>query len=202
MALVPLGSSAFITVLIYKNELLFQSFTLIQWCLLFFLSAFTMALAITPTTYIALVSGYFVGYWGIIPLVIAYQAASVIGFFLAKKIDRGLMETLIQKYPKASNILDRVENNQLTLTILSRLSPALPFALMNVVLSTSKIRLSQFFWGGLIGMLPRSIFFIWIGVQTSKLTDALNGQEDIYISIGLTIVVVLVIYKILTFKKD
>jgi uncharacterized membrane protein YdjX (TVP38/TMEM64 family) len=201
MAIVPLASSAFITVLIFQNELAFQLFSIIQWGLLFLLSAVTMSLAITPTTYIALVSGYFVGFWGILPLVLAYQSASVIGFFLAKKMDRGFIEQMTKKHPKAAGMINQVEKNQFLLAILSRLSPALPFALMNVVLSASQIRLTHFFWGGLIGMLPRSIFFILVGIQASKLSDAFSEQGNLYITIIISLVVLLSFFKILNVKK-
>lgn len=201
MAIVPLASSAFITFLIFQNELTLQSLSAIQWGLLFVLAAITMAFAITPTTYVALVFGYFIGFFGVIPLVIAYQTASVIGYLIAKKIDDGFIDQIANKYPKASKIIENVEKNQFTLTILSRLSPALPFALMNVVLSSAHIKLNQFFWGGLIGMLPRSIFFIWIGIQASKLSDAFNHQENIYLSVIITAVVILAIFKILKMSK-
>ena len=200
MTIVPLTSSAFFTLLIFQNEMSFESLSVFKWALLFMISVLTMALAITPTTYVALVGGYFIGFWGIIPLILAYQTASVFGFYLAKKLDNGFIQLIVDKYPKASGIIQQVEKNQYLLTFLSRLSPALPFALMNVVLSAAQIRLKQFFWGGLIGMLPRSLFFIWIGIQASKLSDAMNRPADFYISIGLTLVVIVVIFKVLKVK--
>ncbi len=200
MAIVPLTSSALLTVFIYQNEYLLHSLTELQWLLLFCVSAITMALAITPTTYVALVSGYFIGFWGIIPLVIAYQIASIIGYLLAKKLDKGIINDIVSKYPKAQSIVQNVEKSQLSLTILSRLSPALPFALMNVILSSAQISLRHFFWGGLFGMLPRSIFFIWLGIEASKLSEALNNQSSIYITVFISSVVMYMIYRVLKVK--
>ncbi len=198
---VPLLSSASITLLIIKNEPIIAEFSFWQWGIFYLLSVFTMTLAITPTTFMALISGFFLGIDGIIPIVISYQLASLIGYYLAGKLDEGFLQFIQVKYPKSRRIIDNLHQNQLGLTFLSRLSPALPFAIMNVVLSVSGIRLLHFFWGGLIGMLPRTLLFVWVGLEASKLSDAMVGNENIYITIGISVLILFIIYKLLNRSK-
>ena len=197
MAIVPLVSSVSITYLVLENESVIESFSIGQWFIFYCVSTLTMALAITPTTYIALFSGYFLGLSGIVPIIISYQMASFIGYFIARKFDDGFIDLIITKYPKAKKITENVHHNQFALAFLSRLSPALPFAIMNIVMSISKIRLSQFLFGGLVGMLPRTLFFIWVGYKTSQLSDALDENMNIYWSIGASLIIVWIIYKII-----
>lgn len=197
MGIVPLISSASISVFIITHEGLLADFTMLQWALFFLLSIFTMALAITPTTFMALIAGFFLGFNGIIPMIVSYQLASLVGYFLAARLDEGFIELIRNKYPKSAGIMDRVHHNQFGLTFLSRLSPAFPFAVMNVVLSASRIKLKHFFWGGMLGMLPRTLFFVWVGKEASRLSEVTRGNENILISFVLSLLVVLVMVKIL-----
>lgn len=197
MGAVPLISSASISVFIIRHEAFLADFTTIQWTFFFTLAIFTMALAITPTTFMALISGFFMGFKGILPMVVSYQVASLIGYFLAARLDEGFIDLIRKKYPKSVGIMDRLHKNQFGLTFLSRLSPAFPFAIMNVVLSASGIRVKHFFWGGLLGMLPRTLFFVWVGKEASKLSEVTRGNENFLISFILSFLVVLAIIKIL-----
>lgn len=196
MTIMPLISSFSATLLLYKYETYVSSFDMIMWALFYLGASITMAFALTPTTYIAILSGYFLGYQGLIYLVIAYQAASVWGYFFAQKVDDGFVDQLSGQYPKTILLLDRLRSNEMMTIVLARISPALPFALMNVILSISKVQFRTFFIGGLIGMLPRSLFFVWVGLQASKLSEAINNRDHIYLSILLIVVAGFGMYKI------
>lgn len=197
MGIVPFLSSATITLLAINYEPTIANFEMWAWVFFYFTTIGTMALAITPTTFIALISGYFLGFNGLVPIIISYQLASLLGYNLAKKFDDSFIELLKNKYPSSKQMFENVNRNQVVLVLLSRLSPALPFAIMNVVLSISRISIINFFWGGLFGMLPRTIFFIWIGLKASELNEALEGNQNLYVSIGLSALIVYIIYRVL-----
>lgn len=197
LASAPLICSSFFTWMILTNEEWFVSFEWFQWAIFFIISVLTMTLACTPTTYVAVVSGYFLGYWAIIPVVISYQLACALGYALARKIDQGFVKRLSVHYPRISEVIGRVQTNQLSIALLSRLSPALPFALMNLVLSTAGLRFRQFFFGGLLGMLPRTVFSVWVGVQSIWLIDALEEGIDWWLFILISGLAFAMIYLIL-----
>jgi uncharacterized membrane protein YdjX (TVP38/TMEM64 family) len=75
--------------------------------------------------------------------------------------------------------------------MLCRLSPFLPFALMNVVLPYLGIRFRNFMIPGLIGMLPRTLFFLWAGTQfdnwTGTLSAELPNEKRMLIIVALTV---------------
>ncbi|WP_084190432.1 TVP38/TMEM64 family protein [Reichenbachiella agariperforans] len=187
MAIVPIGTSLVSGYFLLGAEELIANMVTWQWLLFYACTMLTMALAITPTTYIALLSGYFIGMESLIGVVVAYQGASLLGYILARGINRGFVDQIISYYPKSAGYFDNVLDKQVMTTLLARLSPALPFALMNVVLSAAKIRLASFFWGGLIGMLPRTLFFVWVGSQAHQLRDAVHYDHGMIASIVLTI---------------
>lgn len=197
MGIVPFLSSATLTLFAINYESAIASFEWWTWIFFYLTTIGTMALAITPTTFIALISGYFLGFGGLVPIIVSYQMASLLGYNLAKKFDDSFIELIKNKYPSSKQMFENVNQNQFTLVLLSRLSPALPFAIMNVVLSMSRINIINFLWGGLIGMLPRTIFFIWVGVKASELSEALEGNQNLYISIGLSVLIIYIIYRVL-----
>ncbi|MFY0628294.1 MAG: TVP38/TMEM64 family protein [Reichenbachiella sp.] len=197
LAIAPLVSSSFATFLIIENEPWIVQFDHTKWAVFFILTVFTMAFALTPTTYIAIVTGYFIGMEGVILVIGSYQGASVLGYFFSKRMDQNLIDELIQRYPKAKSVLDNVEKKEFMVTVLARLSPALPFAIMNVVLAVAKIRFASFFWGGLIGMFPRTLFFIWIGSKANFLKNAITQNEGLGWIIGISLLVFGVFYFLL-----
>lgn len=174
MSLVPLLSSSGLTFLAFRFEGSFEQLTWFDLTWVYALSSITMALAFTPTTFIALLSGFFIGLKSLPWIIVSYQLASLIGYSLAYKIDHGSFVDSTQLYPKAHLMLNRINDNPMILVILARISPALPFAIMNVVLSMTRVKLKHFLWGGLWGMLPRTLLFLWVGTQASILIELLD----------------------------
>ena len=191
MALAPLITSSTLSVIAVQFEGEISGFRFIDLLIVYVVASLTMALALTPTTFIALMSGFFIGLGSIPYVVLSYQAASVIGYLLARKIDHGTFAKSLKLYPKAYNFLEGIGSNQFQLVLLSRISPVLPFAIMNVVLSAAGVQIWKFFWGGLIGMLPRTLLFLWVGTQASQLSALLqNDGHNRQLTIGTIILLV------------
>jgi len=179
MTVTPWVSTLAITYLAIEHQAFIRTFTALPWFGFFVVSVVSMGLAITPTTFVSLLSGYFLGFDAIIPIIISYQLASLLGFGLAQKMDNQTVIWIQKKFPKSAPIFANVERKQWMTTFLARISPALPFGLMNVVLSISGVKFSPFFFGGLIGMLPRTLFFIWLGSQAPLLLEALQTKDQL-----------------------
>ena len=85
---------------------------------------------------------------------------------------------------------------------MSRLSPVLPFALMNFVLSLMQVRKRDYLYGSLLGMLPRTTFFYWLGTQAKQLYELLQnptaGNQQQLLFLGLLIISVFGIIYYLT----
>ncbi|MGI9275244.1 MAG: TVP38/TMEM64 family protein [Endozoicomonas sp.] len=175
---VPLIFSPLLTALMIRHEPFLQNLTPVQWLPLFGLSALTMALAMTPSTVVALVSGFFLG-WASTPfMLMAYLLASALGYLIGRWLDRGRLMPALKEHPRVHTVLSGLHHQEWSLMILTRLSPVLPFALMNLLLAAVKVRFRVFLVGGFFGMLPRTLFSIWAGMQARGLMQLLQNPDQ------------------------
>lgn len=145
------------------------------------LACLTMALALTHTTFVAVLSGFFFGWNTLLYVIGSYLVASIIGFGLARTIDRGKLMDSLLSLPKAPVIARGLKDKEMRVIILSRLSPALPFAITNLLLAFLQADFRKFVIGGFIGMLPRTLLFIWAGTQAKELTEVFRQPNRLSI---------------------
>jgi uncharacterized membrane protein YdjX (TVP38/TMEM64 family) len=191
LGLLPLTVSSALTYSAWRYEAAIGGFEWVQWAGFYALTSLTMAFALTPTTFIALLSGYFLGWPALIPMSIAYLAASYIGYQAASRLDQGSFLERFARGEKARNVIRNLQSGQLKVIILSRLSPVLPFAVMNVVLAMLKVDIKKFIWGGFVGMLPRTALAILAGTQTRNFRQLLeNPNEGDFVQMGIIVLTV------------
>jgi uncharacterized membrane protein YdjX (TVP38/TMEM64 family) len=178
VVVLPISASSLSFIFLSTYESTILTFSFEQWTLFYLATAITMAFALTPTTYIALVSGYFIGWVSLFGLVPSYIAASLIGFYIAEKLDKGNFLTYFSDNSKINGIIKNLKTEDFWVIFFCRISPALPFAMMNVFLSLMKVKKSNFISGSVFGMLPRTILSVWVGIQASDLIKVLKGKED------------------------
>ncbi len=171
----PLAVSSVVTYYALAHETTIRQFGTGEWVAVFAVSCVTMGLALTPTTFIALASGYFLGLLALVGVIIGYTGASLIGFSLTQAVDQGqLMKSIYgwlgeDKAQRLRQLLSGIADHQFGIIVMARLSPLLPFALMNVVLPVAGVRLRSFLIAGTLGMLPRTAFFVWLGSEAKTL---------------------------------
>jgi uncharacterized membrane protein YdjX (TVP38/TMEM64 family) len=143
---------------------------------------FAMAFGLTHTTFIAVFSGYFLSYISIPFVIVSYLLASVIGYFVGRLITGEKVINTIMTLPKAVPIAGELKKREFMIILLSRLSPALPFAVTNLLLSILKADFKKYFIAGSIGMLPRTLIFIWTGTQAKSIAEVIRNPETISVS--------------------
>lgn len=174
----PLLVSSSISYWVITHEQDIQNFTFQNWIIAFIFACFTMAFALTPTTFIALLSGYFLGWNAFIPVAITYWIASFLGYKTAKFIDGGRFLIILSEKPKVKQILENLQRDEFKIILLARLSPVLPFAVTNVLFSFSGTKLRNFLTAGFLGMLPRTILSIWIGTQAQEIRRLIEHPSE------------------------
>ena len=178
LGLMPLLVSSSISYWVITHEQEIQNFTFQNWTIAFIFACFTMAFALTPTTFIALLSGYFLGWQAFIPVGITYWIASFLGYKAAQMIDGGRFIRILSEKPKVKQILDNLQKDEFKIILLARLSPVLPFAVTNVLFSFSGTKLRNFLSAGFLGMLPRTILSIWIGTQAQEIKRLIEHPSE------------------------
>ena len=178
LGLMPLLVSSSISYWVITHEPQISSFNFQNWTVAFILACFTMAFALTPTTFVALLSGYFLGWKAFLPIAISYWVASYIGYKIAQKIDGGRFLKILSAKPKVKQVLENLQQNEFKIILLARLSPILPFAVTNVLFSFAGTKLRNFLTAGFLGMLPRTILSIWIGTQAQEIKRLIEHPSE------------------------
>ena len=207
LVIVPVVFSSSLAYILYQYQEWLQHLSFIQMVVYFLTVSFTMAFALTPTTFIALVTGFYLGWPGFPGVVVSYGIASLIGYGLARLIDHGKLLKFISHFNKAADVMEELKHQSWSLIILTRISPVLPFALMTFVLAMMNVDKQKFFLASIVGMLPRTLFFFWIGTQAQDVISLLQnpdtGKSGQILVITLVLVSLLGLYYLFNraFKK-
>lgn len=176
VALPVLGSST-LTYLLYRHQELLHHLTPWQVGLYFVVIAFTMAFALTPTTFVAIVTGFYFDWVGLPGMVVAYALAALVGYQVATSLDHGKMLGFLHHFPKADAVMRELKTQSWQLIVLTRISPVLPFALMTFVLAVMRVDRRRFLVASVVGMLPRSLFFYWLGTKAQDVLALVNNPD-------------------------
>jgi len=91
--------------------------------------------------------------------------------------------------------MENLRKDEFWVIFFCRLSPALPFAMMNVFLSFMKVKMKNYVGGSLLGMLPRTLLSVWIGTQANDILRMLKGKEEP--DAGKFLVIFLLVFSVL-----
>lgn len=169
IAVLPLIVSGNILLLLRANAHWFQDPDAFTYIVFFSASIFTMGLALTPTTFIAIISGHFWGWMGLPGVIIGYAFAAVLGYAAGNRLNHLLPEKKLVELDELKPFRENIQKHELEMIIYGRLSPVLPFAMMNFAFSALKPSYNKFIFGSLIGMFPRTLVFFIAGMQASNI---------------------------------
>ena len=100
-------------------------------------------------------------------------AGAAAGFILARYINSGLFD--IERYGRIRPVLERVERGGWRAVALLRLIPVMPHSLTNYGLGLTRLSLSAYLFGSLIGQLPMTIAYVDLGAAGGKLVLGRGG---------------------------
>lgn|SRR5690606_32868623 len=164
-----------------------------------------MGLALLPTTFLAILSGFVFGWVSFPFLVLGYTLATVTGYQVGKRLDSGSLVLLLNQYPKAARLIEEKKDDISQLIFFVRLSPVIPFALSNLLFALLQTGLAKVVWMGLWGMLPRTSMAFITGMLGESLMDALEGGgggKEFLVVAALLLVSVWGIYRVFARKKQ
>jgi uncharacterized membrane protein YdjX (TVP38/TMEM64 family) len=164
------------SVIYFLRDTFFTGSIGLQDAMLFFLIAiFTMSLALTPTTLVAILTGYFFGWSGFIPLMLAYAVACILGLQTGKFLNHYFVGDRLFQNKKLHRFFEQLHQQEFMLVFFGRLSPVLPFAMMNIAFASIELNLKRYIIASISGALPRTFLFFYVGRSVSEIWDfALN----------------------------
>ncbi|MFK7923382.1 MAG: TVP38/TMEM64 family protein [Bacteroidia bacterium] len=142
-------------------------------------SIFSMALALTPTTFVALVAGFLFP-WAYFPsLLLTYPLAAILGRTIGLAWFKYWKQDLVGAAPRYQAFLDQLAERPFVILLMARLSPALPFAMTNLVLGQVKLSWRTYLLATMLGMLPRTLLSFWVGSQVNDIFSYLQSPEPL-----------------------
>lgn len=119
--------------------------------------------AFVPASLLTLGAGAIFGIVdGVIYVFIAATVGSCLAFLISRYLARSAVEQKLEGKPKFSAIDRAVETDGLKIVFLLRLTPAVPFNLLNYALGLTRVRFADYGIAS-VGMLPGTLLYVYSG---------------------------------------
>ena len=136
---------------------------------------------VLPGVWAAMLAGALYGtWWGSVIVFVGACLGAEAAFLLGRHWLRGWAQQRLAALPKLQAVERAVSREGLKLVLLTRLSPAFPFSLLNLAYGLSEVSLRDYTIG-LIGILPGTILFCGLGAlagDVARFGQVLSGQAD------------------------
>ena len=134
-----------------------------------------------PGVWASMLAGALYGtWWGSLIVFLGACLGAEAAFMLGRTWLRNWARRRLAGVPKLLAIEQAVSREGLKLVLLTRLSPAFPFSLLNFAYGLSEVSLRDYSIG-LIGILPGTILFCGLGAlagDVARFGDVLSGEAD------------------------
>jgi uncharacterized membrane protein YdjX (TVP38/TMEM64 family) len=134
-----------------------------------------------PGVWASMLAGALYGtWWGSVVVFVGASLGAVAAFLLGRHWLRDWARRRLATVPKLQAIEVAVSREGLRLVLLTRLSPAFPFSLLNLAYGLSEVSLRDYCIG-LIGILPGTVLFCALGAlagDVARFGEVLHGRAD------------------------
>lgn len=131
-----------------------------------------------PAAVLGVGAGFLFGpLWGALIAAACRPLGSLVSFVVARHLARHHVENWIEDWPKFG-LVDRLTREEpFRVVVLLRLVPVLTFNVTNHVFGLTAVDWKKYFGATFLGVLPGSMFYVYIGVTASDLTRAVALEE-------------------------
>jgi uncharacterized membrane protein YdjX (TVP38/TMEM64 family) len=167
-----------------------------------FVAAYVVAtVVLLPGSLLTLAAGFAYGpAWGVAVASPASIAGATAAFLLGRTLLHDWATRRVSKSAHLRAISRAVEHEAFKIVFLTRLSPLIPFDVLNYAFSLTKVRLRTYVAASAIGMLPGTVLYVYLGslaptaAQLSSAgADGSMGRVVLYAAgLGATIAVVVI----------
>ena len=134
-----------------------------------------------PGVWASMLAGALYGtWWGSLIVFVGACLGAEIVFLLGRGWLRNWARRRLAATPKLQQVEQAVSREGLRLVLLTRLSPAFPFSLLNLAYGLSEVSLRDYSIG-LVGILPGTVLFCGLGAlagDVARFQEVLTGAAD------------------------
>ncbi len=134
---------------------------------------------------------------GSVLVVFGATLGSTAAFLVGRYVARGAVAKRVESNAKFRAVDEAVGRAGFKIVLMTRLSPVFPFVLLNYAYGITKVRLSDYFFASLIGMIPGTVLYVYLGslaasVATGELPD--SPARKIFTVVGLLLTIAVTVY--------
>jgi uncharacterized membrane protein YdjX (TVP38/TMEM64 family) len=150
------------------------------WGLVVLAAAYTPAcLLCIPGSLLTLGGGLL---FGVLRGTVAISLGSTVGasaaFLAGRWLLRGLLEEKFANSPRFQALDRAVAERGFKIVLLTRLSPVIPFNLLNYAYGLTRVRFGDYVLASWIGMLPGTVMYVYLGSTARELAELVSGKPQ------------------------
>ncbi|MCI0534969.1 MAG: TVP38/TMEM64 family protein, partial [Verrucomicrobiales bacterium] len=141
--------------------------------------------------------------FGVVRGSVIVSVAAILGaasaFLVGRYLARAWVARKIEGNPKFKAIDEAVAKEGWKIVLLTRLSPAFPFNLLNYAFGLTRVSFSEYLFASWIGMLPATILYVYVGSLAGSIASLDRGgrtrttAEWVLYAVGLIATIVVTI---------
>ena len=142
----------------------------------FVLAYIVACILLLPGLILTLGAGFAYGVAVGIPLVwVSANLGAAAAFLLGRTLARDRIAARVSGNPKFAAIDRAVGREGLKIVLLTRLSPAFPFNLLNYAYGLTRVTFRDYAVGSLVGMVPGTAMYVYLGSLITSVTQLASG---------------------------
>ncbi len=150
------------------------------------------AVVLLPDSLLTIAAGALFGLLrGLVLVSIGSMLGAAAAFFLGRSLVRNWVHRRAERWP-TFHALDRaIARHGFWIVFLTRLSPIIPYGLLNYTFGITTVRVRDYLLASWIGMLPGTLLYVYAGTAAANLTEVISGHTpvgepgDILLWVGL-----------------
>ena len=136
-----------------------------------------LAVLLIPGSALTIGAGTIFGLWtGVAVVIVGANLGAFCSFLLARTFMREKVAKWAEANPKFAALDRAIGQNGFKMVFLSRLSPVFPFTLLNYLLGLTTVRTSSYVLANLLGMLPGTFLYVYIGATAREALAGGSGE--------------------------
>jgi uncharacterized membrane protein YdjX (TVP38/TMEM64 family) len=133
------------------------------------------AVAFIPGSVLTIAAGAIFGLGaGILYALMGALLGASAAFLVARYVARGIVEERIARSPRFAAVNEAVAANGRKIVFLLRLSPVVPFNVLNYALGVTRVRFVDYLIASL-GMIPGTVLYVYYGTIAGTIATAVSG---------------------------
>lgn len=144
--------------------------------MLVYVAAYTLlaGFPVLPTFSMTALGGWAYGFWTGTALALGgYLGAVIVSYLWLARIARNRVVHILHEHPRWQAIRDGLVGGSRAKTVLIvallRIPPNMPFAVVNIILVSAKVRLRDYCLGSMLGVVPRTVALVYVAASLKKL---------------------------------